>query len=170
MVKTLINLKLSSDINRYIPVKDINSTIFCELENKYGFNVEIHGPIYLYILESVNNKYKCWKLYNIKDKILGSAMKRIRVFLRPNEKKNIFQYKLNDLFFKKNHWKWIWDCKGRKIAPYPIYKNYKEERNYVNELNFIVELKARLIAKVETIQPDPEAAWIYTDKLGLLCK
>ena len=154
----------------YIPIKDTNCTISCELENKYGFNVEIHGPIYLYILEPVNNKYKCWKLYNIKDKSLGPVIKRIRIFLRSNEKKNIFEYKINDLFFKTDHWKWIWDCNGRQISPYPIYKNFNEEKDYVEELNFIVELKARLIAKVEVIQPNPEAAWIYTDKLSLSCK
>jgi hypothetical protein len=169
MVKTLIDLNLYSDIKSYIPVKDTNSIIYCELENKYGFNIEIYGPIYLYILESVNNKYKCWKLYNVKDKSLGSAMKRIRAFLRPNEKKNIFQYKINDLFFNMDHWKWIWDCKGRKVSPYPIYKNFGAEKAYVDVLVFIVELKARLIAKGETIKPEPEAEWIYVDKLTITC-
>ncbi|MBD3229964.1 MAG: hypothetical protein GF329_17410 [Candidatus Lokiarchaeota archaeon] len=167
MVKTLIELKLLSNITNYIPIKDTTSDIYCELENGYDFNVEIHGPIYLYILESVYNKYRCWKLYNIRDKSKGFVVKRVRVFLRPNEKKTIFNYFLNDLFFNRDHWKWIWICEDSKIAQSPIYKGHDIEKGYVKDLNFIIELKARLIAKVETTKPEPEAAWTYKDNLRI---
>ncbi|TFF89233.1 MAG: hypothetical protein EU549_01345 [Promethearchaeota archaeon] len=167
MVKTLIELKLLSNTKNYTPIKDIDSNIYCELKNRYDFNVEIYGPIYLFILEAAYNKYKCWKLYNIKNKSLGFAVKKVRISLKPDEKKAIFHCLINDLFFNSDHWKWIWICENRKIAQSPIYQDFDSESGFVKKLHFIIELKARLIAKVEIPKPEPEAAWNYSDGLFL---
>ncbi|MHA1269152.1 MAG: hypothetical protein ACTSPY_05135 [Candidatus Helarchaeota archaeon] len=163
--KILISFNIFLNSDAFYPPNDKSTTICYVLQNKYDFTIEIHAPIYIYAFEGTNNENECWELRNNINKPRGKIINRIKLTLRPNEEKKIFEHELYDLFFNTNSWTWLWICRKRKTSISPIYRSLLEKEGYKDKLELSVKIQARLIAKVSTIKPEPEAAWNFECRL-----
>jgi len=110
---------------------------------------------------------KLWEFYKVSTTTRKKLIE-MKTSLEPKQEAVLFQALIQDLFFNTRAWIWLWAYNDIKTSSNPIYKTYNTKDGYIDQIPLIFELSSRLLAKVKNPTPEPEAFWVFKDKITVI--